>query len=175
MRTSVAAAVLGLALTGLLSAPAAGSTAAVADLNYKQVTNKNSAKCADVEAWSKDDGAAVHQWSCRDYNNLNQLWAFAPTNHPGYFNLVNRNSYKCLDVAGPSYEDGARVHQWHCYGGPSQEWKIDYVDGTWYRLVNYYSGKCLDVEAASTADGATIHQWSCLPTGNSNQLWRTGG
>ncbi|MFF1639485.1 hypothetical protein ACFVXA_18000 [Streptomyces sp. NPDC058246] len=60
MRPSVAAAVLGLALTGLLSAPAAGSTAAVADLNYKQVTNKNSAKCADVEAWSKDDGGRRH-------------------------------------------------------------------------------------------------------------------
>ncbi|MER5518513.1 RICIN domain-containing protein [Streptomyces sp. NPDC002763] len=178
MRTSAAVAALALAFTGLLSAPAAGESpraAAAPPDKYIQLISKNSAKCADVEGWSTANGGAVHQWSCRDDDNLNQLWYFAPaTDHPGYYHLVNRNSYKCMDVEGPSYEDGAKVHQWECYNGPSQAWRVETVGGTWFRLVNYHSGKCLDVEASSTADGARIHQWGCLPSLPNNQPWRYG-
>ncbi|MFI9103416.1 RICIN domain-containing protein [Streptomyces fildesensis] len=175
MRTSMVAVLLGLSLAGAVATPATGASAPIVPTNLTKLLNVNSDKCADVEAWSLENGAAVHQWSCRHDNAKNQQWTFARSkSDPRYWNVVNFNSTKCLDIEGPSYADGAKVHQWECYGGASQDWSVENVGGGTdeFKLVNRYSGKCMDVEGASKDDGARIHQWTCRDVNNGNQRWK---
>ncbi|MGW1723339.1 RICIN domain-containing protein [Streptomyces sp. NPDC002306] len=171
MRTSLVATTLALGLAAVMATSAEGASIAVPPSGPTKLQSLNSAKCADVEAWSKDDGAAVHQWSCRLDNDTNQKWTFQPRGS-GYWRLVNLNSKKCLDIEGPSYADGAKIHQWACHGGASQDWRIQEAGGEWFKLVSRYSGKCVDVEAWSKDDGAKIHQWSCRDSDDANQKWR---
>ncbi|MCX4539466.1 RICIN domain-containing protein [Streptomyces sp. NBC_01565] len=175
MRTSLVAATLVLGLAGVMATPANGASVAVPPTGPTKLQSLNSAKCADVEAWSTNNGAAVHQWSCRLDNDANQKWTFRPSGASGYWKLVNLNSEKCLDIEGPSYADGAKIHQWDCYDTASQDWRIQDVGGEWFKLVSRHSGKCVDVEAWSKADGAKIHQWSCRDSNDANQRWRFVG
>ncbi|WP_370148101.1 RICIN domain-containing protein [Streptacidiphilus sp. EB129] len=171
MRT-ITALVLALGLAALAAPPASAAPMVDPPSGYTKLVNLNSDKCADVENWSKDEGAVVHQWSCRLDNDANQWWGFAPSGVPGYWNVVNLNSNMCLDVDGPSDADRAVIHQWHCYNGPSQQWRLDDAGGGYFKLVDRNSGKCMDVDNWSTADGATIHQWSCREVNDANQKWR---
>ncbi|MFD8981424.1 RICIN domain-containing protein [Streptomyces sp. NPDC059564] len=173
MRKSMVTVVFTLALAGTAAAPATGAVAPDPPNVPAKLVSVNSAKCADVEGWSKDNGAAVHQWSCRFDNDANQRWTFQRSPFAGYWKLINYNSKKCLDVEGPSYADGAKIHQWDCYNGPSQDWRIVGVgDGSTFKLVNRNSNKCMDVEGWSKDDGAKIHQWTCRDVNDANQQWR---
>ncbi|WP_330334512.1 RICIN domain-containing protein [Streptomyces sp. NBC_00536] len=174
MRTTAAAAVLALGLAGVMATPAAGALAPYPPTAPTKMKSQNSQKCADVEARSLANGAAVHQWSCVLDNDNNQKWTFeASSAHIGYFRLINLNSKKCMDVEGPSYADGAKIHQWECYGTDSQEWKVEYLgdEANTFKLVNRHSGKCMDVEGWSKDNGAKIHQWTCHGGDDSNQRW----
>ncbi|KPI06797.1 Ricin B lectin [Actinobacteria bacterium OV450] len=164
-----AAAVLPLLLT---SVPAHGAQpAALPPGGPTKLVNRNSSKCADVEAWSKGDGGNVHQWSCRLDDDANQKRTFRQT-ADGYWNVVNQHSGKCLDVQGASYADGAQIHQWTCSGYGSQKWELRYTTTEYFKLVSPYSGKCADVEGPSLNDGAQIHQWTCRNLDDNSRQWR---
>ncbi|MFD7029059.1 RICIN domain-containing protein [Streptomyces sp. NPDC059917] len=171
MRTLTALAALTLPLL-MASAPAAPKAAAPPSGPTKLVSRLTD-KCADVEAWSKDDGAVVHQWSCRFDNDANQKWTFEYRGG-GNWKLKNLNSGKCLDVFDGSKAEGARLQQFRCGETNSQLWEYVATQTVpeFFKLKNRYSGKCVDVSGRSHDDGAIIHQWTCLDGDDHNQQWR---
>ena len=131
------------------------------------IMNKLSGKVLDVNEWSKENGANVHQW---DYTEgQNQQWRISHASN-GYYNLIAVHSNKALDVDGKSTIDGANVHQWAFNGDDNEQWEFIIAgDGTYF-IKAKHSGKVLDVDGWSQDNGANIHQWSCH--GGDNQKWK---
>lgn len=138
--------------------------AAIAEGEY-QIIAKHSNKCVDVEGFSQDDGANVHQWNCSGTNN--QIWTLKPFGDA--YQIVSKNSDKCLDVAEFSTEDGGNIHQWGCSGSDNQLWELQSSGDGYHQIISKHSNKCLDIADVSTNDGANVHQWGCF--GGDNQTF----
>jgi hypothetical protein len=78
-----------------------------------------SGKCLDVNGESKDDGAAVVQWTC--VGSANQQWTLLPAEGGGSL-LVSVNSGKCAGVADAAPAAGAAIVQLTCAGTANQTW-----------------------------------------------------
>lgn len=137
--------------------------AQIAEGEY-QIKAKHSNKCVDVEGFSQDDGANVHQWDCSGSNN--QIWTLKPFGDA--YQIISKNSDKCLDVADFSTEDGGNIHQWGCSGSDNQLWELQ-SSGDGYQIVSKHSNKCLDIAEVSSDNGANVHQWGCF--GGQNQTF----
>ena len=145
--------------------------------DYYQIVSKNSQKCLDVEAGSKENGANIQQWSC--FGGNNQKWELRKI-EGDYYQIISKESDKCLDVENRSMENGANVHQWRCVGeeenwnSDNQKWKLRKV-GSYYQIISKRSDKCLDVENRSTENGANVQQWRCVGEeenwNSDNQKW----
>jgi hypothetical protein len=59
---------------------------------------------------------------------------------------------------------------WPYSGDPNQQWKLEPVEGGYYKIVARHSGKVLDVAGASLAEGAIVHQWTYAS--DHNQQWK---
>jgi hypothetical protein len=133
------------------------------------IRSAGSHKVVDVEAESKEDGAAIQQWGW--LGGENQKWRFIPLSgaDAGFYRIVSVNSGKVLDVAAADLADGARVIQYPWHDADNEKWQvIDAGQGTVFLQVKH-SGKVLDVEGATQDDGAKLQQW--LRLGGPNQRW----
>ena len=132
---------------------------------YK-ITAKHSGKSLDVENYSSNAGALVHQWSYKGGNN--QKWRIEDIGS-GYYRIISVHSGLALGVVGSSTADGANISQEEYTGSDNQKWRIENVEGGYYKITAKCSGKVVDVSEISTKDGAEVHQWSYI--GANNQLW----
>ncbi|MBL1087271.1 RICIN domain-containing protein [Streptomyces actinomycinicus] len=117
----------------------------------------NSGKCLEVADWSQNNGAAVRQWTCGNFQ-ANQVW-YEEVNIDGTIQIVNQNSGKCLEIADWSQADGAIARQWTCTGGDNQKWVAEWYN-TGKVYVNANSSRVLEIADWSKANGAIARQWA---------------
>ncbi|MEE1752700.1 RICIN domain-containing protein [Streptomyces sp. SP18CS02] len=135
---------------------------------WETLSNRNSAKCADVGNFAMTNAAQLVQWGCG--SAINQHFRFRKLPN-GNHEIMARHSGKCLDISGASHKDGALAVQNTCNGKDSQQWKLRPTDDPGYlQIVARHSGKCLDVVNQSTTDGTALEQWTC--NGGRNQHWQ---
>lgn len=87
----------------------------------------------------------------------------APTNATvnGTYAIVAKHSGKALDVYAWGTSNGTNICQWDYWGGATQQFNVETVDGEWHRITPVLStDKALDVYGISTASGANINIWS---------------
>ncbi|MFH8254198.1 RICIN domain-containing protein [Streptomyces roseolus] len=154
------------AAAALTSAPAFADQAS-------HIVNMNSNKCLEVADWSMNDGAAVRQWSCGNFQ-ANQMWYEVPYGD-GSVQIVNQNSGKCLEIADWSMSNGAVARQWTCTGGKNQRWFGHWFPNSGKYFVNLNSGKALEIADWSRNNGAIARQWEAGWDSNGdlqkNQAW----
>lgn len=128
-----------------------------------QITNRNSAKCLEIENSSRSNGARAQQWSCAGDGNR---W-YRRYITPGAFQLVNVNSGKCLEIADSRKDNGAPAQQWDCVSGAyTQQWYVSAGNSVFF---NKNSGKALEIDGSSYSNGARAQQWE--HTGAHGQYW----
>lgn len=66
--------------------------------------------------------------------------------------LASINNGPVLEVAGNSINEGALIQQWSWFPLDGQKWKLELVDGTYYRLINIKSNKCLQSFSSTSGD-----------------------
>ncbi len=133
---------------------------------YFNIVNKRSEKCLDVQAWDRNNGAKIQQWSY--HGGDNQLWALRPGDDK-YFYVISKYSRKYIDVADASVHDGTKIQQWEYVGNNNQLWRFDKLEDGSYRIIARHSGKCVNVQSASYDDGAAVVQYTWH--GGENQRW----
>ncbi len=75
-----------------------------------------------------------------------------------------------LDVAGASNKNGAKVQIYSDNSTPAQRWRLEPVDGGFYRIVNVGSGKVLDVASGKMKPGTKVQQYAW--NGTPAQKWK---
>src|SRR6516164_6949177 len=88
------------------------------DVSYFLMQNVNSAKYANLFAYSYADGATIGQWDGPGY--VNEHWYFEYAGN-GYFYIRSRWSNKCVSVSGAA---GAHIVQQTWAGTPDQLWEL---------------------------------------------------
>lgn len=131
------------------------------------IVSKVSGKSLDVDAWSKENGGNIIQWTLGN-NQENQLWKIESVGE-GFYKIINVYSGLCIDVSDVSMADGANVHQWKYVNGENQKWKFEKNEDGTYKIINKNSNKVLDVESGLTKEGVNIQQYSW--NGTDAQRW----
>ncbi|HSF41917.1 MAG TPA: RICIN domain-containing protein [Thermoanaerobaculia bacterium] len=119
--------------------------------------NRKSGKCLDVEAFGKNDGDPVIQWTF--HGGPNQLWSLEQV-EAGWFKITSLNSGKCLQVRAGSMEEDALVEQGSYKGKPHQQWSLTptpFGNGA-YQIKARHSGQCLAVKGDSVANKTPVVQ-----------------
>src|SRR5829696_6334883 len=106
---------------------------------------RHSARCAQVDNASHNNGARISQWEC--VNQPNVRWRKRGADR-GYFYLQNINSNKCAQVAGASKDNGAPITQWDCVNQANVHWREAPAGEGFVYLVNRASNKCMQVAGA---------------------------
>ena len=120
------------------------------------IRNKKSGLYLDVEAYSKKNGAKIHQWNWHGADN--QLFYLNKMKYG--WQIKNKGSGKVADIEGYSTNNGAKCHQWEWHGANNQLFEFVKLDDATYRInIVHDKSKCLDVSEYSTKPGAKIHQW----------------
>ncbi|MGW1198392.1 RICIN domain-containing protein [Streptomyces sp. NPDC002536] len=137
------------------------------------IQNKYSHQCLEVADWSKDNGAAVRQWSC--HSGANQRWFIrnAPDGSKRKV-VVNANSGKCLDAPGGDIGDGSQLIQWDCNGGLNQSWWVAQLGEDDQKEIVFYAGatpnnQVMEINDFSTENGSRAQMWEY--NGGNNQRW----
>ncbi|MFG2646077.1 RICIN domain-containing protein [Streptomyces sp. NPDC048370] len=152
----VLAASLGLVF-GLSAAPVQAATPTFIYLGTVTIQAKHSEKCLEVADWSKDNGAAVRQWTCTGGDNQKWYrWGVSDDVDANYY--INVNSGRCLEIGGWATGNGATANQWGCHYGLNQR----FYGGTGFAMDYSYSPqKCLEIADWSTQNGAPARLWTC--------------
>ena len=94
-----------------------------------------------------------------------------------YFYIVNSGTRMMAEVLAHRTDDGAPVVLWPNYGGPSQQFSVQWLprpghpeplQEQWFMLRVKHSGKCLKTNGFRS--GAAIVQDAC--SGDASQMWR---
>jgi pectate lyase len=163
------AAVMALALAGVVAFPPAASAAISIDTNATYaIINVHSGRAIDVTDWSTADGAPLQQWGYGTPQD-NRHFRFVSSGD-GWYRLRNVHSGKVVDVWGWSTADGAEIRQFTDLNGANQQFRPTGADNDDVRFINRHSGKALEVWEWSTANGARLSQYT--DSGGANQTWR---
>lgn len=71
-------------------------------------------------------------------------------------NVLNKSKF--LDIGGGSIENGVKVQIWDSAKVPQQQFKIEYIEGGFYKIRSKKSGKVLTVESEEPKIGSHITQ-----------------
>ncbi len=93
---------------------------------------------------------------------------------PGIYTIQSKLSGKVLDIDLGfanlnGWNNGALLQQWDSTNSDNQKFKIESIDGEYYKITAMHSSKALDVTGASINDGAALEQWDFW--GGTNQLF----
>ncbi len=131
------------------------------------IKNVSSGKYIDVDGFSQDNHANIHQW--KNTGADNQRWLVQEEN--GLYTFKALHSNKCMDVEREGKHDGANIQQYDCNGKNNQKWEVTRLEEGNYKIASVNSGKVLDVDIATcgSEDGCNLHQWRWH--GRDNQRW----
>ena len=127
------------------------------------LVDRNSGRCLDVPAGSREPGTALIVWDC--HGGANQRFSYPAPGETGEVRVYAGAEALCLDAEAGGTEDGTRLITWPCHGGANQQWTRT-ADGG---LRGVQSGRCVDVLGARTENLTAVWLWSCL--GADNQRW----
>ena len=130
-------------------------------VNGQQATQGN-----DLSAYNLGSSGSIvvsgqtYQWE--NFSTVNGSVAGSGTHV-----LVSAYSGMALDNGSSKTQDTAVIQYWK-WGGPPQQWDLEYVANGYYKLINAYSGMALD-DASSHSPGADVIQWP--DNGGPQQHW----
>ncbi|MFV2103969.1 RICIN domain-containing protein [Micromonospora sp. LOL_024] len=135
-----------------------------------RLANQKSGKLAQPQGGSWANGTKVVQQP--DSGIGEQRWIIV--NDGSYISLQNysANPAKNMGINGGSTASGASAIIANPGSGSNQDWKVLWIDSTWFRLQNRNSGMCLGISGASTANGALAAQFPCANPIAPNQTWK---
>lgn len=122
------------------------------DISNGLLRERSRGECADIFAFSHDEGANVNTWTCGSTSN--QLWDVQV--QKGSFQLKLAYGGKCMAV-----EDDGNVVSRSCDGSQRQRFFYN-ADG---RIMSVHNDRCLD---ASSSYG-NLYTYACH--GGANQKW----
>lgn len=138
---------------------------------YYKIVNRHSGKCLDVEGFSTDTDARVHQWDCHgDRNQQWQLEQVSGATGPALYKIQARHSGKVLNVNSSSTLNFATVHQRYFNFQDNQKWSVVPLGGGYFKIIVRHSGKALEVKDYSRNNSGQIVQYDFY--GGENQQWR---
>jgi len=116
---------------------------------------KHSKKVLDVEGFSVENGAKVHQWTY--LGTPNQQFSVVKVKK-GWYKIISKNSGKCVEI---NKDDTSRVQkqviQNDYKGSDNQLFQfVKTNDSYWFTIINKQTGTALSVENASLDVGAQI-------------------
>lgn len=91
--------------------------------SYVRIVNYKTGKCLDISGGSRDNGAAIIEWSC--HNGDNQKWQLVALY--GRYVVQSKLTGKVLDVPGGSQNSHVQIIQWEPTGGSNQQWIFEEV------------------------------------------------
>lgn len=132
----------------------------------------NLGTCIDLASGSVVNGANIQMADLSGKDT--QKWLFEKTETvqftEGTYVISNfANAKKVLDVDGASNTNGANIQLYGRNNSSAQRYKIEVVDGRYYRIIVEGSGKVLDVASGSANTGANLQQYEW--NGSDAQLW----
>lgn len=74
--------------------------------------------------------------------------------------FFSTESGRCLEVSTALPQRGAPILQAPCHQGPTQQWRIESLEGE-ARIVSVYSNQCLAIQEGSIKPGAFVVQTAC--------------
>jgi len=138
----------------------AGSGTGTRAVEFSLIINRRSGKCLDVYNGSRDNKAAVIQYTC-DAAKTHQQWTLQPAGD-GYFRIIAAHSGKCIDIWDSSQDPTADAIQYTCSPTKyNQQFRQVFTSGGYAYLVARHSGQCLDVSESSMSNKAQVHQDLC--------------
>ncbi|MBG6136462.1 RICIN domain-containing protein [Longispora fulva] len=152
----------GTELRPITAYPGTSGPAVARTTNY-QLVNKNSNKCATVEATSTNNGAKILQSDC-NATAQNQIFRLEQVSDNSYYRIKALYDSKCVTAQAPGDNYQVLV-QWDCVNGyATQHFMPTGGDGVTNPVeLHPFSnpGSCADVFNWSTANDAEIKQWDC--------------
>jgi hypothetical protein len=127
---------------------------------YAPITVRHSGKCLDVADASRDNKAAIAQYTCNS-TKTHQQWRLEPTSD-GYVRIIVAHSGKCVDIWDSSQDNTADATQYTCDAAKynQQFLPVPTTDG-YVKFVTRHSGKCLEVAGNNQNNKAHLHQNGC--------------
>lgn len=140
--------------TGVAMQPAYAANCSELPVSGKRyyIVNESSGKVLDVEGYSSENGAAVHQWT--NLLSYNQQWDVTDIGNSTW-TIRPAHSKKSMDVSGWSKNAGAAIHQWDYTGYVNQQWKINDTGGS-FKISSAYSNLLITVDG--TENGSKLYQ-----------------
>lgn len=167
--TAIALTAAAVALTGAQPASAIGTSAVTYDL----VRNVNSSKCLDVADASRDNKAAIAQYTC-DAAKSHQQWTLEQVGDgSGAVRIKVAHSGKCVDVWDASQDATADATQYTCSATKfNQQFVVEPTGTGSFKLRARHSGQCLEIAGRGFGNKAKLHQNWCV--GHRAQEWVIG-
>lgn len=154
------------------------SSALVPTYQRGQLIAQNSAKCMTVYKASRNEGAAIIQYTCLANPSFNQVVTLWPTQAPGYYRVVFGDPasgdpfQSCLrkGIIGYEYPHNVVVQD-SCRHEDTRQWwiPIEYPDGT-FALRAMDSTHCATVHRGLSDNELRIITYQC--NDKPNQKWR---
>ncbi|MGI5502633.1 RICIN domain-containing protein [Lentzea sp. CA-135723] len=154
-----AGAVIVMTAAALAFAGAGTSSAAV---TYDLLRNSNSAKCLDVADGSRDNKAAIVQYSC-DASKSHQQWTLEQVGDgSGAVRIKAAHSSKCVDIWDSSQDPTADATQYTCSATKwNQQFLVETTASGTMKFRARHSGLCLEIEGRDFSNKSKLHQNTC--------------
>jgi GH43 family beta-xylosidase len=89
----------------------------------------------------------------------------------GYYKIISEQpTHKSLDLDACLIDRGGNIQVWDAFQNDCQQFRIEAVDGSWYRIITKAGNNVLDILDGNTQPDADVRAWSW--NGNDAQLWK---
>lgn len=152
-----------IALTAAAVALAgAGAGTASGAVTYDLLRNANSSKCLDVADGSRDNKAAIVQYTC-DASKSHQQWTLEQVGDgSGAVRIKVAHSGKCVDVWDASQDATADATQYTCSATKfNQQFLVETTATGTMKFRARHSGQCLEIAGRNSTNKSHLHQNWC--------------
>jgi hypothetical protein len=143
--------------------PQAASAIGTSAVTYDLIRNVNSGKCLDVADASRDNKAAIAQYTC-DASKSHQQWTLEQVGDgSGAVRIKVAHSGKCVDVWDASQDATADATQYTCSATKfNQQFVVEATGTGSFKLRARHSGQCLEIAGRGLGNKAKLHQNWCI-------------
>lgn len=150
-----------------------GGPSASGAVTFDVIRNVNSGKCLDVADASRDNKAAIAQYTC-DRSKTHQLWTIEQVGDgSGAVRIKAAHSGKCIDIWDSSQDATADATQYTCSATKlNQQFLVETTASGTIKLRPRHSLQCLDIAGRNANNKSKLHQDWC--GGYRAQEWTIG-
>ncbi|MGW6930452.1 RICIN domain-containing protein [Lentzea sp. NPDC054927] len=155
-------AAIALTAAAVAFAGASAGTASAA-VTYDLLRNSHSAKCLDVADGSRDNKAAIAQYTC-DASKTHQQWTLEEVGDgSGAVRIKAAHSAKCVDIWDSSQDPTADATQYTCNATKyNQQFLVEYTASGTLKFRARHSGLCLEISGRNFNNKSKLHQNLCI-------------